>query len=206
MSRTSRLILSLIFCMVTPGFALAQGPGGPGGRGGFGGPPGPPMERAFHDHNFGRWWNDPKVAQQLGLSDDQKHRMDQIFLQHRLNLIDLDANLEKQQTLLEPMIQADQPDEAKILSQIDAIAQARADLEKANARMLFDLRKTLTPDQWKKLKTMREEHRSEMGRRRFDDRVGPDRWREHRQGAPDGQAPAGGPPQGPPDQSPAPPQ
>jgi Spy/CpxP family protein refolding chaperone len=123
--------------------------------------------------------------------------MDDIFLQHRLKLIDLNANLEKQETLLHPMIEADQPDEAKILSQIDAVAQARADLEKANARMLFDIRKTLTPDQWQKLKTMREEHRG--GKMMRDQRRGPggpggpggqSTWRKQRPGPPpDGSAP-----------------
>jgi hypothetical protein len=31
------------------------------------------------------------------------------------------------------------------------VAQARAELEKANARMLLGIRRVLTPDQWKKL-------------------------------------------------------
>ena len=95
------------------------------------------------------------------------------------------------------MIEADQPDEAKILSQIDAVAQARAELEKANARMLFDIRKTLTPDQWQKLKTMREEHHDGKMMRHGpggpDGHGGPDgqMWRKHRQGPPpDGTAPA----------------
>jgi Spy/CpxP family protein refolding chaperone len=171
------------------------------------------MERAFHDGHFGRWWNDPQMAQQLGLTDQQKKQMDDIFLQHRLKLIDENANLEKQETLLHPLIEADQPDEAKILSQIDAVAQARAELEKANARMLFDIRKTLTPDQWQKLKAMREDHRP-GGKMNRDGRRGPggpgggpdDRnmWRKQRQGPPpDGSMPA--PPPPPQGQSAAPP-
>ena len=53
---------------------------------------------------------------------------------------------------MEPLVSADQPDEAKILAQIDRVAQARAELEKANARMLLDIRRVLTPEQWQKLK------------------------------------------------------
>ncbi len=229
MSRKNSFLASTLFCLITSGLAFAQGfdgpgfgPGGPGGpepgqgpgKGGFGGPP---MQRAFHDGNFGRWWNNPELAQQLNLTDQQKHQMDDIFLQHRLKLIDLNANLEKQETLLHPMIESDQPDEAKILAQIDAVAQARADLEKANAHMLFDIRKTLTPDQWQKLKAMREEHRS--GKMMRDGRRGPDgpgarggpggpggqgaqnMWRKRRQTPPpDGSAPAPPPAQ----QGPAP--
>ena len=45
---------------------------------------------------------------------------------------------------MEPLLAADQPDEGKILAQIDRVAQARAELEKANARMLLGLRRVLT--------------------------------------------------------------
>jgi len=205
MSRTNSFLLAALLCLLAPGFAFAQGfegsapdPGGPPDpmQGPGPGMPGPPMEHAFHVEHFGRWWDNPQMAQQLNITDQQKKQMDDIFLQHRLKLIDLHANLDKQETLLQPMIEADQPDETKILSQIDAVAQARAELEKANARMLFDIRKTLTPDQWQKLKTMREEHGS--GKMMRDRRGGPDgpggpdsqMWRRHRPGPPPDGAPA----------------
>ena len=116
----------------------------------------PPMQRAFEGRH-GRWWNNPKVAQQVGLTADQQKKMDDIMQQHRLKLIDLNAALQKQEAIMQPLIEADQPDETKILAQIDAIAQARAELEKANARMLLGIRQVLTPDQWKKLRAMRAE-------------------------------------------------
>jgi periplasmic protein CpxP/Spy len=124
----------------------------------------PPMERSFRAGGGpGRWWDNPNVAQQVGITDDQKKKMDDIFQQHKLQLIDLKATLEKQEAILQPLIGADQPDESKILSQIDAIAQARAELEKANARMLFGIRTVLTPDQWKKLRTMARNGPRRMG-------------------------------------------
>jgi len=111
----------------------------------------PPMERAFHPGPPGRWWNNPEMAQKLGLTADQQKRMDEIFQQHRLKLIDLNASLQKEEAILEPLMEADQPDESKIVAQIDRVAQARAELEKANARMLLGIRRVLNPDQWKKL-------------------------------------------------------
>jgi Spy/CpxP family protein refolding chaperone len=117
------------------------------------------MERAMGPHGFhgphGRWWNNPQVAQKIGLTDDQRKKMDDIFQQHRLKLVDLDANLKREEIVMEPLVNADQPDEAKLLAQIDRVAQARAELEKANARMLLGIRRVLTADQWKKLQ---EEH------------------------------------------------
>lgn len=112
----------------------------------------PPMpDRGFHGGPPGRWWMDPGLVQRLGLTSDQQKRIDTVFQQSRLKLIDLSAALEKQEALLDPLLEADRPDETQVLAQIDRVAQARADLEKANGRMLFGFRSVLTQDQWKKL-------------------------------------------------------
>ena len=167
-----------------------------------GGDPGaPPMERSFHGMEHGRWWDNPRITQQIGLTDDQKKKMDDVFQQHRLRLIDLNAALQTQEATMQPLIQADQPDEAKILSQIDAIAQARAELEKDRARMLFSIRQTLTPDQWKKLQTM-----VHNGPQRLDGGQGRGRgWGRGQGKGPDGDGAPGGPqaPSGAPGQPPS---
>lgn len=112
----------------------------------------------------GKWWKNPELAQKLGLSDDQISKMEKIFQDHRLQLIDLHAALEKQEVILDPMINADHPDEQQTLGQIDKVAQARANLEKSNARMLFAIRNVLTPEQWKKLQSERERSTVHMER------------------------------------------
>lgn len=75
-----------------------------------------------------------------------------------MKLVDLEASLKKAELEMEPLMKADTPDQAAILAQIDKVAQARAELEKANARFLLALRGKLTPDQWKQLQTMRQNH------------------------------------------------
>jgi periplasmic protein CpxP/Spy len=138
-------------------FAGAQRPGGPG-EPGFG-MHRPPMERAMRSHNeFGRWWNNPKIVEKLKLTDDQRKAMDDIFQKHREKLIDLRANVEKAEVAMEPLVKADQPNESAVMSQIDKVAQARAELEKANARFLFALRAKLSPDQWKQVQDFRQNH------------------------------------------------
>jgi Spy/CpxP family protein refolding chaperone len=138
------------------------GPGAGGGMGmgmgrglGMGrGPnaaPAPQPGRGPMPRGMGRWWKDPQMVEKLGVTADQQKKMDDIFQQHRLKLIALTASVETEEVTLEPMMAADQPDEARIVAQIDKVAQARAELEKANARMLLGIRRILTPDQWKKL-------------------------------------------------------
>ena len=102
------------------------------------------------------------MVQKLSLTSDQQKKMDDIFQQNRLRLIDLNANTQREEFTMEPLMAADTPDEPRILAQIDKIAQARAELEKANARFLLGIRRVLTQDQWKKLQA--ERPRPEGGR------------------------------------------
>jgi Spy/CpxP family protein refolding chaperone len=136
----------------SPDDAPQQGPGRPGRRapGGPGGPGGP-----LRMGPPGRWWDDPEFIKKLGLSDDQQKKMDEIFNTNRLKLIDLFAAVQKEEAIMEPLVAADPPDENKLLAQIDRVAQARAELEKANARMLLGIRRQLTHEQWLKLKAER---------------------------------------------------
>lgn len=110
----------------------------------------------------GMWWKNPDLAQKISLNPDQQKHMDDIFQQSRLQLIDLKAVLEKQEVLLEPMLADNPPDTNKVLAQIDRTAQARAELEKANAKMLLGIRGVLTPEQWTKLQAQEHEYRHLM--------------------------------------------
>ena len=175
----------------------AQGPGGEqDGMPGMG-PHRPPMERALGPGSgmhgeHSRWWNDAKAIEKFKLTDAQRKSMDDIFQQNRVTLVDLHAELEKQEIAMEPLMKADQPDEGKILQQIDRVAQARAELEKANARMLLGIRRQLTPDQWKQMEADRAaRHAAHTGPE------GEGRWR--RGAAGQGGPGQGGPGQGGPD-------
>jgi Spy/CpxP family protein refolding chaperone len=137
-----------------PGRGMDHGRPGGGMRGG-------PM---MHGMGEGAWWRNPEVATRIGLTDDQKKHIDEIFLQSRVQLIDLHASLEKEQLLLEPLMNANPVDQAKALAQISKIADTRADLEKTNAKMLLSIRAVLNADQWTKLQDRRRGPRGgEMG-------------------------------------------
>jgi Spy/CpxP family protein refolding chaperone len=190
--------LSLVLLATLSGaFAIGQqpdggsGPAGPGqspgkmdrSRGGWG----EGMRSGLRMGPPGIWWHNADLIQKLTLTPDQQKRMDDILQQSRLQLIDLRANVEKQELLMEPMLAANPPDTNKVLAQIDHTAQARAELEKANAKMLLGIRNVLTPDQWTKLQTeQRDNHRTRM--RREDTPGGPGG-----QGRPSGPGAAGGP-------------
>ncbi|HLY41713.1 MAG TPA: Spy/CpxP family protein refolding chaperone [Terracidiphilus sp.] len=158
--KRARVFLA-VASMLIAGSAWAQMPDGGSGPGMM---HRPPIERAFVGHGIeGRWWNNPKVIDRLKLTDEQRKEFDNILLQHREKLIDLHANVDKAELEMEPLVRADQPNEAQILAQIDKVAQARAELEKANARYLLALRGKLTPEQWKLVQEFRENHMMRQG-------------------------------------------
>jgi protein CpxP len=139
--------LILLFFVASVVYAQGPPPGRPEGP-----PPTgrPPLERALGGPT-GRWWDDPEMARKVGLSADQQKKMDDILQQNRLKLIDLNASLRREEAVLEPLVRTGQLDDSRILPQIDRVAQARAELEKANGRLLIGLRHVLTADQWQKL-------------------------------------------------------
>jgi len=103
---------------------------------------------------LGAWWKNSEIVSKLQLSDEQVKKVSQTFLDHKLKLIDLQADLEKQELRLQPLMDVDQPDVSKVGAQIDLITAARGRLEKENAMMMLAIRGQLTVDQWKKLKAL----------------------------------------------------
>jgi hypothetical protein len=106
----------------------------------------------------GRWWNDTNTAQAIGLNAAQIKKMDETFNGARDRLIDLDATVRKAEGDLQPLLDYDPIDRGKVMAQIERLTQAKAELEKANAQMLLDIRLQLTHDQWLKLASMRPPH------------------------------------------------
>jgi len=122
------------------------------------GGPGPvtsiPMGGAGFGPGLGAWWKNSEVVSKLQLSEEQVRKISQTFLDHKLRLIDLQADLDKQELRLQPLMDVDQPDESRVGAQIDVVTAARGKLEKENAMMMLDIRRWLSVEQWKKLKSL----------------------------------------------------
>ena len=99
----------------------------------------------------GRWWDDHSFAKNLKLRPDQQTRMDQIFEQNRPALLTRFQGVQQAQAQLETLSRSSSLDEAALFAQIDRLAQARAELEKANTHYLLQLRKEMDPDQIQRL-------------------------------------------------------
>jgi Spy/CpxP family protein refolding chaperone len=103
----------------------------------------------------GRWWDDKSFAKQLKLSGDQQKRMDSIFADNRAALLTRYEALQQAEQRLEKLTREERLNESVIFAEIDHVAQARAELEKANTHLLLQIRGEMTEDQIARL----EEHR-----------------------------------------------
>lgn len=115
-------------------------------RGGGRGAPGGPADIS------GAWWTNAALVQRLGLTDDQKARLEATYENHRQQIIASTAALEKEESQLTKLLEAEPVDRNAVLAQIDRINQARGDLERINSTMTLEMREVLTRAQWLQLR------------------------------------------------------
>jgi Spy/CpxP family protein refolding chaperone len=120
--------------------------------------PAPPRGVMIH-RELGKWWTNSELASKMNLTDNQITQLDTVFYQHRMNLIDYRAELEKQELKLDSLLNSDHPEEGQVNGQLDQVLAARAKLEREFTAMTLDLRRVLSPAQWRQLRS----HRPEPG-------------------------------------------
>lgn len=147
----------LLAALALPGLAAAQEPSAAPA------PLATPGAPTFHRFSkigpgmgLGAWWKNSDIVKEVGITDSQATQIAQTFMEHKLKLIDLRAELEKQEVQLQPLIDADQPDEAQVSTQLDQVLAARGRLEKESAMMMLSIRRVLNVDQWKKLQSVQQ--------------------------------------------------
>jgi Spy/CpxP family protein refolding chaperone len=98
-----------------------------------------------------RWWTNTALVARLGLTDEQKTRIERAFENHRENLASNTELLNKEEAQLGRFLEAESIDRGAVLSQIDRVIQARGEVERVNAAMTLEMREVLTSAQWKQL-------------------------------------------------------
>jgi len=101
--------------------------------------------------NAGAWWTNTALLTRVGISDDQKTRIERTFDAHKQNLTTTKDQLEKEESQLDKLLAADTLDHGGIVAQINRVVQARSDMERANSLMTLEMREVLTKAQWTQL-------------------------------------------------------
>ncbi|HXM75552.1 MAG TPA: periplasmic heavy metal sensor, partial [Thermoanaerobaculia bacterium] len=105
---------------------------------------------------------------EIGLSAEQSREIEKIFVKSRTRLIDIKADLEKKQLALQSSMEDQAADRRTVEKEIEAVENARAELQKTRALMILDMKQILKHDQWERLLQMQQE----MRERRMMEREG----------------------------------
>lgn len=134
---------------------------------------------AQRDLSDGKWWKRPWLAAEINLTDEQSREIEKIFVRGRTRLIDLKADLEKKQVALQSSMEDQTADRRTVEKQIEAVENARAELQKARAVMLLDMKQVLKPGQWERLRQLQQEIRERrmMQKEGLSDGYGPGKGR-----------------------------
>lgn len=109
------------------------------------------------------------IAEKLGLSADQKTKVQNLVYTHKKAAIDAKAKLAKARLDLRQALVADSLDEKAVDKALTAVGDATAELQREKVHLVVDIRKQLTADQWKALVQLRGESRRERRRERDED-------------------------------------
>jgi len=106
---------------------------------------------------LGRWWERPRVAQELGVTQEQQALLEEATVAHARAMVDLKATVDKAEIDLRVAADRDPLDKAKVRTAFAAMQQARTRLEAERFEMLLRVREVLTREQWEKLKVLTRE-------------------------------------------------
>ena|SRR5438270_6248593 len=107
---------------------------------------------AFAQVPPGRWWRRPDIIQRLELTDEQQSRLDAIFRGAATDLIDLKAEMDKQQIALRGELDQPQLNRAAIRQIAVRLNEARSRKFERELMMFVDMRAALTDPQWNRMR------------------------------------------------------
>lgn len=101
-----------------------------------------------------KWWIDPKLRAELGITDQQSAAVDAVWQKTAPLLWDARERLDKLEEALSAMTQKDGSDETAVLAQIERVENTRAEAAKTRTIMIYRMNKILTAEQRAKVKAM----------------------------------------------------
>lgn len=107
------------------------------------------------DLPHGKWWENERVVEKIGLTVEQQEVITSLVYQHAHRMIDLNAGLKKAELDLAEVVDEDDFDPAAVRKAFDAFQKAKQKLEMERFEMLLAVRGTLTAEQWNQLLEIR---------------------------------------------------
>ena len=105
----------------------------------------------------GKWWKNPRVIEQLRLSENDTAQLDQLFFDSRKNLIKLKGVVQMEHLQLDNILENKQMDEGLAIEAYRQVEKARTELALERFRFILETRKILGYERFLKIKMFREQ-------------------------------------------------
>ncbi len=103
----------------------------------------------------GKWWENDRVIERIGLTEEQQGVISGLVYEHALRMIDLNAGLKKAELELGDLVDRDEFDANAIRKSFASFQAAKKKLEDERFEMLLAVRAELTAEQWRSLLEIR---------------------------------------------------
>ena len=101
----------------------------------------------------GKWWYNPKVVQNLNLTQSEIRQLDQLYVDSYRRLIELKNAVEREQFELDTLVSKKTVDDAKVREQFKRLESARTDLADERLRFVIGVREIIGANRFQQLKT-----------------------------------------------------
>jgi len=99
----------------------------------------------------GKWWENPRFVEHIGLTDAQQAQIREIVFAYARRMIDLKADVDKAGLDLAASVDQEEFDPAPVRAAHAVFQTARRKLENERFEMLLEVRQVLTYEQWRKI-------------------------------------------------------
>ena len=148
-----------------------------------------PLCAAEFDLPPGKWWENQRLVEHIGLTEEQQEQIGKLVYGHARSMIDLKANVELAGLDLAEAVDQREFNPDAVRSAFSGFQEARRKLENERFEMLLAVREVITYEQWQSLQSLRKRMQEQRGERRPGMQQGPPGGRQRPQG---GQQPPGG--------------
>lgn len=100
----------------------------------------------------GKWWKDPKVTQQLQLTDSQISQLDAAYNNSRRKMIQLKSDVEKERFELQNLFEKKNMDEKDIKKQHRKVEKVKNELSEERLDFIMEVRKIIGSEKYGQLK------------------------------------------------------
>ncbi len=109
----------------------------------------------YDEDTPGKWWKHPKIARELGLSNDQVNQIEGIFSSYKARMMELNSNLKQKEAQLRNAITNPNSSREEILRMTAEVEGIKGNMRNTKIDMFLQVRDVLTPEQRSRLEDIR---------------------------------------------------